>query len=151
MKNEKVITFLLLMFVGFGFQQCSAQKPENWTKDQLLEPAALAKTIESNKDIPLIYCVGPGVVIPHSINIGMTNDESNLQEFKDSLQNVSRSANIVIYCGCCPFDHCPNVRPAIEVLKEMKFTNYHLLDLPHNIRTDWIAKGYPEVSKTDQQ
>jgi len=32
-------------------------------------------------------------------------------------------------------------------LKSMKFTNYHLLDLPHNIKTDWIAKGYPVLNK----
>jgi hypothetical protein len=27
----------------------------------------------------------------------------------------------------------------------MKFTNYRLLDLPHNIKKDWIDKGYPTV------
>jgi hypothetical protein len=25
----------------------------------------------------------------------------------------------------------------------MRFTNYKLLDLPHNIKIDWINKGYP--------
>jgi thiosulfate/3-mercaptopyruvate sulfurtransferase len=91
--------------------------------------------------------VGPGVVIPHSINIGMTNNEKNLQKLKDDLNKVPRNANIVIYCGCCPFDHCPDVRPAISLFKEMKFTNYHLLNLPNNIKTDWIAKGYPQVTE----
>ena len=147
MKREKMFTFIVAAFVLFGFQQCSAQKPENWTKDQLMEPASLAKTIDSKVNIPLIYCVGPGVVIPNSINIGPTSEENNLQKFKDSLSKLPRSADIVIYCGCCPFTHCPNVRPAIAALKEMNFTNYHLLDLPHNIKTDWIAKGYPDISK----
>ena len=147
MKKEKMFTLIIAAFVLFGFQQCSAQKPENWTKDQLVEPASLAKTIISKENIPLIYCVGPGVVIPNSINIGPTSEENNLQKFKDSLSKVPRSADIVIYCGCCPFTHCPNVRPAIALLKEMNFTNYHLLDLPHNIKTDWIAKGYPDISK----
>lgn len=142
---KKIISYFLVALIAFGFQQCSAQKPENWTKDQLREPADLAKTIESNKGLPLIYCVGPGVVIPNSINIGMTNKEENLQKFKDSVSTLPRNTNIVIYCGCCPFEHCPNVRPAIALLQKMKFTNYHLLDLPHNIKTDWIAKGYPEV------
>ena len=132
---------------AFSFQPCSAQKPENWTKDQLLEPSVLAKTIESNKDLPMIYCVGPGVVIPNSTDIGMTNDENNLKKFKDSVSNLPRNTNIVIYCGCCPFEHCPNVRPAIALLQQMKFTNYHLLNLPHNIKTDWIEKGYPEVKQ----
>jgi hypothetical protein len=144
---KKTFFYFILAITSFSFQQCSAQKPVNWTPEQLIEPAALAKTIESNKDLPLIYCVGPGVVIPHSIDIGMTNDEKNLAKFKDSINNLPRNSNIVIYCGCCPFDHCPNVRPAIALLKQMKFTNYHLLDLPHNIKTDWIAKGYPQVKE----
>ncbi len=144
---KKILSFLFVALLAFSFQQCSAQKPENWTKDQLLEPADLAKTIESNKDLPLIYSIGPGVVIPNSIEIGMTNNAENLQKLKDSVSNLPRNTNIVIYCGCCPYEHCPNVRPAIALLQKMKFTNYHLLDLPHNIKTDWISKGYPEIKK----
>lgn len=144
---KKTFFYLILAFVSFGFEQCTAQKPVNWTPDQLIEPAALAKTIESNENLPLIYCVGPGVVIPHSIDIGMTNNENNLAKFKNSLSTLPRNTDIVIYCGCCPFDHCPNVRPAIALLQQMKFTNYHLLDLPHNIKTDWIAKGYPQMKE----
>ena len=141
--------YFFVFSVLFIFQQCKAQepKPENWTKDQLIQPADLAQTLKTNTNIPLIYCVGPGVVLPHSIDIGMTDTVENIAKFKDSLQNVPRSANIVIYCGCCPFAKCPNVRPAIALLKQMNFTNYHLLNLPQNIKTDWISKGYPQVSQ----
>ena len=149
MKTSVVFSFLASVLLLFTFQQCKAQepKPENWTSEQLMQPADLAQALNDNKNIPLIYCVGPGVVIPHSIDIGMTDKPENIQKLKDSLKKVSRDANIVIYCGCCPFARCPNVRPAIALLKEMKFTNYHLLNLPHIIRTDWISKGYPQVSK----
>ena len=149
MKTSVVFSLLASVLLLFAFQQCKAQepKPENWTSEQLMQPADLAQALNDNKNIPLIYCVGPGVVIPHSIDIGMTDKPENIQKLKDSLKKVSRDANIVIYCGCCPFARCPNVRPAIALLKEMKFTNYHLLNLPHNIKTDWISKGYPQVSE----
>jgi hypothetical protein len=149
MKTSGVYSLLASVLTLFAFQQCKAQepKPENWTSEQLMQPADLAQALNDNKNIPLIYCVGPGVVIPHSIDIGMTDKPENIQKLKDSLNKVSRDANIVIYCGCCPFARCPNVRPAIALLKEMKFTNYHLLNLPHNIKTDWISKGYPQVSE----
>jgi len=149
MKTSVVFSLLASVLLLFAFQQCKAQepKPENWTSEQLMQPADLAQALNDNKNIPLIYCVGPGVVIPHSIDIGMTDKPENIQKLKDSLNKVSRGANIVIYCGCCPFARCPNVRPAIALLKEMKFTNYHLLNLPHNIKTDWISKGYPQVSE----
>lgn len=120
-----------------------AQKPQNWTQKQLMAPAVLAKTLEANKDIPVIICVGPGAPIPNSIDIGATSDKDNLEKFKKELGKLKKDASIVIYCGCCPYAKCPNVRPAIEVLKSMKYTNFHLLDLPANIKTDWISKGYP--------
>lgn len=125
----------------------SAQKPENWTKDQLIEPASLAQTIQAGKNLPLIYCVGPGALIPHSIDIGMVKEDSNLTRFKKDLTRHPKNAEIVIYCGCCPFEHCPNVRPAIQALKDMGYTNYKLLDLPHNLKTDWISKSYPVVKQ----
>jgi thiosulfate/3-mercaptopyruvate sulfurtransferase len=134
-------SFLFVLLLGTVMAR--AQKPENWTKDQLIEPAALAQKIQSGKDLPVVFCVGPGAVVPNSIDMGMAREDSNLTRFRQELAKYPRNASIVIYCGCCPFDHCPNVRPAIEALKEMHFTNYKLLDLPHNIRTDWISKGYP--------
>ena len=125
-----------------------AQKAENWTADQLIEPAQLAKTLTANKDIPVIFSVGPGAIIPHSIDMGMANDSANLKRLKEGITKLPRSTNIVVYCGCCPFDNCPNVRPAINLLQKMNFTNYHLLNLPHNIKTDWIAKGYPVAEES---
>ena len=73
----------------------------------------------------------------------MTNDAEGVSNLKKELAKLPKDKEVVIYCGCCPFAHCPNVRPAIAALKELKFTNYYLLNLPNNIRTDWINKGYP--------
>ena len=149
MKKRRLFDFCLILVLILGVKQTYAQKPENWTASQLVEPSALAATLQSNKDLPVIYNVGPGAIIPHSIDIGMANDEENLEKFSEAISKLPKTANIVVYCGCCPFAHCPNVRPAIDVLKRMKFTNYHLLNLSHNIKTDWIAKGYP-VAEEDK-
>ena len=73
----------------------------------------------------------------------MINHEEGLQKLTAVLKSLDKKKKIVIYCGCCPFEHCPNVRPAIDMLIDMKFTNYFVLNLPHNIKTDWIDKGYP--------
>ena len=124
-----------------------AQNPINWTSKQLIAPAELANDINSNKDLPVIICVGPGAIIPNSIHTGMASEAAGLDSLKAQLKNLPKDQQIVIYCGCCPFEHCPNVRPAINVLKEMNFTNYHLLDLPDNIKQDWIDKGYPVVKQ----
>jgi len=139
-KAAKVFSFLLIVVCGKSF----AQNPVNWTNDQLMQPSQLSAEIKSNKKIPLIFSVGPGAIIPNSKDIGMVKDPKNLQKFKEQLSGIPKDTPIVVYCGCCPYEHCPNVRPAIQTLKDMHFTNYKLLDLPHNIKTDWIDKGYPK-------
>ena len=132
--------FFMLLVSG-GAALC--QQPENWTPGQLTEPAVLAAQLQANGRLPLIFSVGPSAIIPHSIDIGMVKNPANLDKFKSALEKLPRSADILIYCGCCPFGRCPDVRPAIALLQSLRFTNYHLLDLPTSIKADWIGKGYP--------
>ena len=77
--------------------------------------------------------------------MGPAHEKENLEKLKRQLIPLPKDADIVIYCGCCPFEHCPNIRPAFSLLNEMKFSNARLLNLEHNIKTDWISKGYPSV------
>ena len=143
MKKIRTFQLIFILLIIISCNNSSAQNPENWTSKQLVEPAALAAILNSNKEVPVMFNVGPAAIIPNSIDIGMVKDEKNLAKFREQISKLPKSTNILIYCGCCPFEHCPDVRPAISVLQSMQFTNYHLLDLPHNIKTDWIAKGYP--------
>lgn len=136
----KIVSLLLILFCTITG---SAQSRANWTSDQLLEPSELAAAIKANKTVPLIFNIGPSASIPGSKDIGMVKEADTLQKFKKGLANVPKDTEIVIYCGCCPFERCPNVRPAIQLLKDMNFSNYKLLNLPNNIKIDWIDKGYP--------
>jgi thiosulfate/3-mercaptopyruvate sulfurtransferase len=118
------MTFIKIIIIGFFFvilscQKVLAQNPVNWTNEQLIEPADLTATINSKKDIPLLFSVGPGATIPYSKDIGVIKEAENLEKFKDQLANVPKKTKIVVYCGCCPFEHCPNVRPAMQVLKDL--------------------------------
>jgi rhodanese-related sulfurtransferase len=147
MKQLKTFMLFFVLTSALFTQKTIAQNPENWTNKQLIEPGNLADKITSNKELPVIFSVGPGAIIPHSIDIGMGKEKENMDKLKKELGGLLKETNVVVYCGCCPFEHCPNVRPAIDVLKEMKFTNYRLLNLPHNIKTDWIDKGYPTLKE----
>ena len=147
MKKRTLLNLFILAISSLFTVYSYAQKPVNWTDKQLIQPSELADAIIDKKDIPVIVSVGPGATIPNSIVVGMVNNHEGLEQLKEQLKNIDKDRKVVIYCGCCPYEHCPNVRPAIDAVKQMKFTNYFLLDLPHNIKKDWIDKGYP-VSKS---
>ena len=117
---------------------------EPWKDSQLIEPAALAKVLaDPAAKTPLVFCIGPGAVVKGSIDMGAARDSVNLGKFRQRLAGLPKNTPLVIYCGCCPFVHCPNIRPAFRLLNEMGFTQAMLLDVPRNIKVDWIDKGYP--------
>jgi thiosulfate/3-mercaptopyruvate sulfurtransferase len=136
----KAIVFFMLVTVS---KSALSQNPVNWTNDQLIKPLRLAEMIKTNKNVPIIISIGPGALIPGSIAIGSVHEKEHLDSLAKQLEMLNKDAAVVVYCGCCPFEHCPNVRPAIDLLKKMGFTNYKLLDLSQNIKADWIDKGYP--------
>ena len=119
-----------------------------WTQKQLMEPGDLAANLKDSKaKHPVIFCIGTANYIPGAIDIGPAKEKANVDRLRTELAKLPKDANIVIYCGCCPFKPCPNIRPAFNLLNEMKFTNHKLLNLYHNFKTDWIDKGYPVAEK----
>jgi len=140
-KNVLSLSVVLLFLTVVSF---SNKQTEPWRLDQLMEPAQLAAVINEPKSPqPLIISVGPGGLIKNSIDIGPAKEMENLSKLKALLTKQPKDKAIVIYCGCCPFQNCPNIRPAFNLLNEMKFTNHKLLNLPHNIKVDWLNKDFP--------
>lgn len=147
MKAKKIfsllpVTILMLNITLNSYGQ--ENKNEPWKADQLMQPPELAKIINDEKAIqPVVLSIGPGAVIKGSVDIGAAKEDENIKKLKEQLSKYPKDAVIILYCGCCPFEHCPNIRPAFRLMSEMKFTNGKLLNLEHNIKIDWMNKGYP--------
>jgi hypothetical protein len=143
--NKLIITLaaaLVLVLVAFNLRTDDSKSGEPWTEEQLMAPSDLSQMITDKKKV-LIYSIGPAGLIKNAVNIGEAKDKANLQKFRQEISELPRNADIVIYCGCCPFGDCPNIRPSFKLLNDMKFTNHKLLNLPKNLKVDWIDKGYP--------
>src|SRR5699024_6387322 len=125
----------LLLFLAFlGSKAIAQNTTEPWNSSQLMAPKALSDMISAHqtKDL-LILSVGPEALIKGSVDIGPAHEPAHLQKLKDYLKNVPKDKEVIIYCGCCPFDKCPNIRPAFNVLTTMGFRNARLLNLSRNI------------------
>ncbi len=142
---QKLSVFILLMFASTGV---FAEDSPALTKAEI-SPQALVRIMQSNQRSKLLILnVGPRVLyaqahIEGSEFIGPTNDERGIELLRERVKSLPKNKQIVLYCGCCPWEHCPNVRPAFAELKKLGFTNAKVLLIANNIGTDWVQKDYP--------
>ena len=142
--KKRIYFFVALTLVLLSVSAFNKKQTEPWTPDQLMQPEKLATILNDSAAVkPLIISIGPVDLIKGAIETGPANEKKNLKSLKNLLSKEDRKREIVIYCGCCPFKDCPNIRPAFSLLTEMKFNNRKLLNLPNNLKVDWINHGYP--------
>ena len=104
--------------------------------------------LQTGKEKPLILQVGSHTLyaqahIPGSEYVGAASTDAGLQQLRKRVEPLPRSKSIVLYCGCCPWGHCPNVKPANDALAAMGFKNVKVLYLSDNFGANWVDKGYP--------
>jgi thiosulfate/3-mercaptopyruvate sulfurtransferase len=114
----------------------------------VVQPAELAAQLTGKGPRPAIFYVGPNVLyrskhIPGSVYAGPGAKPEGLEAFKAAVSKTPRDRPLFVYCGCCPWDHCPNIRPVMALLKEMGFSHAKAMYMPLNFKADWIDKGYP--------
>jgi hypothetical protein len=116
---------------------------------RLINPEDLVKLLQtSGNEKPLMIQIGSHVLfsqahIPGSEYIGPASSEAGLQQLRKRVASLPRTKFIVLYCGCCPWSHCPNVKPADDGLRALGFSNVKVLYIADNFGTNWVDKGYP--------
>jgi thiosulfate/3-mercaptopyruvate sulfurtransferase len=128
-------------------QKNEPQPEDPWTNEQLIHPEELLKQM-SIAERPLLLHIGVAFLfknghIPRSTYVGQTSKTEGIEKLKKSVQGVPLNREIILYCGCCPWKDCPNIRPAFKVLGEMRFTKVKVLNLPTSFTQDWVEKGFP--------
>jgi hypothetical protein len=140
-RYSKLVKRFILALAGVVALALAADFP-------LMQPKDLAAALAAKQARPPIFHVGFNVLyrgrhIAGSVYAGPAAKPEGLVMLKAAVDKLPRDREIVIYCGCCPWDHCPNVKPAMELLKQMGFTKAKALYVPDNLKVDWIDRGYP--------
>ena len=97
---------------------------------------------------PLLIDVGFHILyaqarIPGSEYIGPASRPEAVEKLRNRVEKLPRKKFIVLYCGCCPWTHCPTLKPAYEALHGKGFTNVKVLYIPNNFGQDWVDRGFP--------
>lgn len=149
----RIVALLALTSVlSFGQDQS-----DPWPPSSLLEPSAIAAMLTAKgAATPVVFYVGfpnlyTGAHVRGATLQGPGSKPAGLESLRKAAAGLPQSQPVVIYCGCCPFDRCPNIRPAYRVLKEQGFNDIRVMKIPTNLHTDWVAKGYPTVRGASAQ
>jgi thiosulfate/3-mercaptopyruvate sulfurtransferase len=155
--SSKIILFLavtgLAIVPGAGGQfSNSAASPLSATavpQTDLMQPAELAGMLKAGgTKRPVVFQVGSFAMfqqahIANSAFAGPGSQPAGLTLLNKFSAPLPKNQLIVIYCGCCPWSHCPNIGPAYKQLHDLGFTNVRALYIASNFGDDWVSKGYP--------
>ena len=122
----------------------------------LIQPNELAAQLAEKGSHPAIFQVGPNYMyrakhIPGAVYAGPGSKQEGLDFLKQAVDKLPRDREIVLYCGCCPWEKCPNVQPALALLKEMGFTHAKAMYVESSFAKDWTEKGYPVQSSLTKE
>jgi thiosulfate/3-mercaptopyruvate sulfurtransferase len=145
--RSSLLLIASLLFVGVAAQPAMTAT-DIIPASALIQPAQLAGELKTAP--PTILQVGFSKLyqqahIPGAIYAGPTNIETGLAALKAEAEKLPRGTAIVIYCGCCPWNRCPNMDAAYTTLKAMGFSKLRALYIADNFGQDWVDKGYPVV------
>jgi len=119
----------------------------------LVQPNEVAARMSAKGPHPAVLYVGPNVLyrgkhIPGAVYAGPAGRQEGLDLLKQTVAKLDRQGEIIVYCGCCPWGNCPNMKPAMALLKEMGFTNAKAMYVETTFAKEWTEKGYPVESVT---
>src|SRR5262245_18075696 len=115
---------------------------------EVVQPKDVAARLSAKGAKPVIIQVGPNFLyrqnhIPGSIFGGQGSKPEGLETLKTVVEKVPKDSEIILYCGCCPWEKCPNVNPAIAMLKQMGYAKVKVMMVPDTFKKDWTDQGYP--------
>jgi len=125
----------------------AARSATSIPRENLILPESLNKVLASGGAKPLVLQVGSHLMysqahIRGAEYAGPGSNPRGLKLLADKVAGLSKSASIVLYCGCCPWDRCPNAGAAFHRLQELGYTNVKVLFIASNFGEDWVQKGY---------
>jgi len=113
-----------------------------------IEPKQWAEMLAQSKEKPAAVCVGfqflyTSAHVPGAVYLGPARTDAGLDLLRKWAEKLPRNKMLLIYCGCCPWDNCPNIHPAFEALRKMGFTRIKVVHITQDFDKDWVEQGFP--------
>jgi thiosulfate/3-mercaptopyruvate sulfurtransferase len=145
----RVFLLAVIAAAGFALAQDSAKQEDTLPpgSNHLIQPEELVQALKGARK-PVVLYVGPKSIyaqahIPGAENIGPASRQEGMEKLRARAASLPKDSPVVLYCGCCPWGHCPNIRPAYAELRKAGFTSVRVLYLDNSFGANWKDKGLP--------
>lgn len=148
---------LLLAALLAGATPARAAAPASWDDAKRISIDELARLLkEPTAANPEMFHVGFRVLfvqahIPGSRFAGPGASPAGLETLRKAVAAVPKTKTIVLYCGCCPWEKCPNMEQPWRLLVAAGYTDVRVLYIPTNFGRDWVGKGHPSTSGSGER
>jgi thiosulfate/3-mercaptopyruvate sulfurtransferase len=151
-KTRTIVNTLITVTIALAIAVPSAMaQPGTAAKipqSALIQAADLAKALQMSGRKPVILQVGSHILftqahVPGAEYMGAASSAEGIAKLRARVKALKKSDAIVLYCGCCPWEHCPNIAPAYKELRSLGFNHVKVLYLASNFGADWVYKGFP--------
>lgn len=106
-------------------------------RENLVSTNQLKEDLRNNRAVR-IWNIGPMEDIRGAVRIGALSDNASVNRLNEAERALpNRNETILLYCGCCELETCPNVLRALYVLNQRGYTQVKVLNLPHSLSEDW--------------
>lgn len=124
-----------------------SQRPDHTQQSAFVTPEQLTRDLKRQTP-PIVVQVGVKTLyqeshVPGALHFQGVNTPEGKAAFLADLERLPKDRDIVLYCGCCPFDYCPFIQPAFSLANPIRGERIKLLVLPNSFEEDWVAKGFP--------
>ena len=153
-RRIRSLTLAAFLFAALGAASCGRpaariEESDTITIDQLAQQLA-----DSTATRPELLHVGFAPLfrsghIPGSRYVGPGNRADGIARLQKALAAIPADRPVVLYCGCCPWQDCPNVRPAFAAAKASGHAQVRVLHVAGNLERDWIDRGLPSEKGGD--
>ena len=142
------VTLAVFLLALLGAASCAGPGARLETADTISIDQLARELADSTAVRPALLHVGFAPLfrsghIPGSRYVGPGNRADGIGRLQKALAAIPAASPIVLYCGCCPWQDCPNVRPAFAAAKATGHTNVRVLHVTGNLERDWIERGLP--------
>lgn len=140
------LAVIALLAVGASAVAAAGERPI--PESSLIRPNELAKLLGGPLAArPVLFHVGFEVLykgghIPGSRFIGTASRPEGLLALRDAVRKLPQSKPLVLYCGCCPWGDCPNMKPAYAAVASTG-RKVRILYIAQNLQKDWVDAGLP--------